>query len=466
MAVCWVWDVKGRLDHSIDYATNPEKTTNKLEITDDEYQGLRDVMDYASKSKKTTAADTQRYVDGVNCNFATARSEMVITKKQFADESEIIAFHAFQSFAPNEVDEKTAHEIGVKLAEKMWGERFQVVVATHLNTNCLHNHFVINSTSFVDGKRYYDNKANLKKFRDLSDGFCKEYGLSIIENADSYKTHSYLYRADKSGMPTRYNLAKEAIDEAISHSYKKDDFFKQLSKMGYSFDFRDSRKYATIKPKEYAKSIRIHQLGSEYTKERIFERIKGNSLSAKYQVIQPAIKSNNYRNITRHSMLIAKNKGGLGGLYLHYCYKLGILPKGTTRNNARLHYLLKEDLMKLDKISAQAKLLYSHHIDTMGELSLYKELIKSQAEELKKERQKLWNETRKITSPEQLSGVKKKISECSKRIKQIRVDVNLCDDIESRSPTIVMNLEQVEKDEKIQSQRKEKQKDEQWRRRS
>ena len=54
-----------------------------------------------------------------------------------------------------EVTPEIAHEIGVKLANEMCGDRFQIDASTHLNTEHLHNHFVINSVSFKDGKKYY-----------------------------------------------------------------------------------------------------------------------------------------------------------------------------------------------------------------------------------------------------------------------------------------------------------------------
>ena len=266
-------------------------------------------------------------------------------------------------------------------------------------------------------------------------------------------------------MPTRYNLAREALDEAVAHSYTQEDFFKQLTEMGFKYDFRESRAYATIIPKEYNKSIRIHKLGSEYSKERIFERIKENSMSARQKIIQPPTEPTGYRRVTPRGIQTAKKKGGLRGLYLHYCYKLGILPKGTKRNNARLHYLLKDDLMKLDKISAQVKLLYSRRIDTVEGLSSFMESIKSESEVLKKQRQKLWNETRGITDPDRLDSIKTKISACSSQLKEIRKELALCEDIATRSPVIAKNLEQMEMDEQNISERKERKPDEQWRRR-
>ncbi|WP_178095770.1 relaxase/mobilization nuclease domain-containing protein, partial [Pseudomonas sp. Kh7] len=85
----------------------------------------------------------------LNCSVETAEEEMVLTKKRFNKTGGILGFHAFQSFKEGEVSPEIAHEIGVKLAEEMWGDRFEVVISTHLNTKHYHNHFVINSVSFL-----------------------------------------------------------------------------------------------------------------------------------------------------------------------------------------------------------------------------------------------------------------------------------------------------------------------------
>ena len=123
MAVCEIWDVCGRLDHPIDYAENPEKTINP-KYTETELQALVDVMEYATNQYKT---EKRYFVTGVNCDPACARDEMMIAKQQWNDESEIVCYHGFQSFKHGEVTPEVAHEVGVKLAEKMWGDRFQVV---------------------------------------------------------------------------------------------------------------------------------------------------------------------------------------------------------------------------------------------------------------------------------------------------------------------------------------------------
>ena len=76
MAVCEIWDVKGRLDHPIDYAKNPEKTVNP-KYTEADLQALGDVMKYATNGEKT---EKQFFVTGVNCDPATARDEMILSR--------------------------------------------------------------------------------------------------------------------------------------------------------------------------------------------------------------------------------------------------------------------------------------------------------------------------------------------------------------------------------------------------
>lgn len=123
------------MDHVIDYVNNAEKTEN-VKFSRQDLQGLRDVMDYMLQDYKT---EQQYYVTGLNCHPQTARQEMMVTKKQYQKEGGIIAYHGYQSFMPGEVTPQQAHEIGVKLAEELWGSRFEVIVATHLDKAHIHN---------------------------------------------------------------------------------------------------------------------------------------------------------------------------------------------------------------------------------------------------------------------------------------------------------------------------------------
>lgn len=458
MAVCEIWDVRGRLDHPIDYAENPDKTANP-KYTEADLQALGDVMKYATNGEKT---EKQFFVTGVNCDPATARQEIMIAKKHWSDQSEIVCYHGYQSFKQGEVTPEQAHEVGVKLAEKMWGERFQVIVATHLNTDCLHNHFVVNSVSFTDGKHYHDNKANLRLLRQRSDELCRAYSLSVIEKPSGRKKPYALYQAEKNGLPTRDNVARQAVDEAISKAFTLKDFDRLMAEMGYRCSFDPNRKYWTIIGKGWDRPKRLYKLGDDYTNERILERIRENSYAVKFASFnEPTKQLKVYR--LKGSISNAKKIGGLRGLYLHYCYKLGILPKGKKQNYARLHHLLKDDLMKMEAITRETRLLCRNHIETAEQLCSYKGSLETEMAGLLLKRKGLYAKNRRLTDSEEKAEVKAELSDISKRLRVIRREVRLCEGIAARSGVLKEKLQTIRADEN-QQKRKELMKNEHKRR--
>ena len=137
MATTAIWDVKDNLKRVLDYASNPNKT--KIQENSYHYNGLEQAISYTTNDLKT---EKQLYVTGLNCNLATAYKEMMITKKGFNKTDGILAYHAYQSFVAGEVDAETAHQIGIELAQAMWGDQFEVLVSTHIDKAHYHNHFV------------------------------------------------------------------------------------------------------------------------------------------------------------------------------------------------------------------------------------------------------------------------------------------------------------------------------------
>ena len=188
MATTSIWRVGGWLGKVVIYVENPDKTENpatyeKSDMEGRDAQGLTDVIEYAVQQQKTEKAVAndegtaimQRFVSGVNCSPSTARDEMIAVKKRFGKEDGTVAYHGYQSFAPGEADPQTAHEIGLKLAKKLWGKKYQVVVATHLDkSNHLHNHFVVNTVSFVDGIKYHRTEKDYYDMQRESDRLCRE----------------------------------------------------------------------------------------------------------------------------------------------------------------------------------------------------------------------------------------------------------------------------------------------------
>ena len=111
------------------------------------------------------------------------------------------------------------------------------------------------------GGRYHDCRDTYRILRQTSDEICKAHGLSVVEQPHNVKDPTYLHRADMAGMPTRHNLARQAIDEAISKSCTMREFEMHLRRLGYSTQFNPRRKYWTITPAGNTKPIRLARLG-------------------------------------------------------------------------------------------------------------------------------------------------------------------------------------------------------------
>jgi len=453
VAVTKLWPVTARLGAVLDYATNPEKTDKaKSGYSEADYQALRDVLAYAKDEEKT---EREFFCESINCNVASAREQFITTKERYAKSDGIQAYHGYLSFKEQDITPELAQKIGLEFAQKVWGERFEVVVTTHLNTKHLHCHFVINSVSFADGKRLHGEEKAWFKFHTVADEICRKHGLHVIENPERNPPSKHLTVKEKAGMLTRYNVVRTALDEAIAQSSNRKQLEYALKEMGYSFDFNDRHKYWTILPKGSKKPIRLYRLGEEYANDRLMERLRENQGKVLLRTFQrEAPKPRQYALITREQRI--RRVGGLKGRYLYYCYKLGYLPKYKKQSPAKVHYLLRDELMKLDELSAQTKLLCRHQIGTAQQLFSYRASVEEEIKALTANRTYLRNEIRRVELPdERLSAAKTEISEISEKLKSLRRELKLCDGIAERSGAIQEKLEKVIAEEEIM-QRKER----------
>lgn len=191
MATTGFWPVRGRLKEVIDYANNPDKTTAKKYLDEDLYAAIR----YVENDDKT---DQTMFVSGINSSKHNAYNEMIAVKRRFGERGKNIAYHGYQSFAEGEVTPEEAHEIGMETARQMWGAKYQVVVTTHLNTDNIHNHFVVNSVAFTDGRKFRNGVGDRLELRKISDAICRQQQKSVIETHKFYSNKKE-YWISKSG---------------------------------------------------------------------------------------------------------------------------------------------------------------------------------------------------------------------------------------------------------------------------
>lgn len=267
MATTRIWKVESNLSRVVDYAKDETKTENPAWNKTD-YQTMRDVMDYAMDDAKT---EKQFYVTALNCNADYAREQMQMTKRRYDKTDGILAWHGYQSFAEGEVDADTAHKIGVALAKELWPD-FEVIVATHLNTHCFHNHFVLNSVSFLHGRKFNACKESYKKMRAASDRLCREYGLSVITQHQAYYPKHYAeWQAEQNGQRTWRSAIREDVDRAVLVSMTWSAFLRALREQGY--EVKTGVKHIAVRPPGKERFVRLRSLGENYTEEAIRERI-------------------------------------------------------------------------------------------------------------------------------------------------------------------------------------------------
>lgn len=201
---------------------------------------IKRIINYVTQDKKTTAD----LITGKDCMRESCLEEMLYTKNLYNKNSGRQYIHIIQSFDPKDnLTPIQVHNAGLKLANTFNG--FQVLVATHIDKEHLHNHLVINSVSFENGYKIQISKKDLQYLKDYSDKICLEIGASVIPKKD--KTN-YIkrneYRVAERGNSWKFKLIN-AIDLSIAESTCREDFIKTMNKLGYQVNWTDTRKYIT-----------------------------------------------------------------------------------------------------------------------------------------------------------------------------------------------------------------------------
>lgn len=473
MAYTSIWRVRGWLGKSLIYIEDPEKTKNPQfynnGATERSRENLNDVIAYAVNHSMTSRfnEDTEllhQFVSGINCCSTTARTEMMAVKKKYGKEDGTIAYHGIQSFAPNEASPQLVHEIGLKLAQRLWGEEYQVVVATHLDKELhLHNHFIVNTVSFRGGRKYHRTKDDYREMRRVSDELCREYGLSIIDQSVPKKRMHYGdYRAAQQGKPYWSKILRDDLDEIIQQSMTERQFFDHLQKRGYIVKFIRGGEDISIRPPGKDRFMRpARQLGEDYTLGSIRRRILQQEQAKRFL---PEPKPRRRQVQLKGTFRKTRKYRGLRALYFHYCYLLGVFPRKRTQSRKRLHFLLREDLLKLEQITKEAQLLGTHRIDTAEQLSLYQSEVEERIHLLTEQRRELYRQQRTVdvkNDSEFAAEVKADIAKKTAELRQLRKELALCNNIAVRSGVIEERIRTIQEE-----QRKEEKQYEQCRRRS
>lgn len=431
MAVTSIWPIKGRVDKVINYARNPEKTHDKKSLL--KLHEIEGVIEYAADEMKT---ETRALVTCLNLSSEeNAAKEFMEVKHRYGKEDGRVCYHGYQSFKADEVDADTAHNIGVALARELWGDRFQVVIATHCNTGHYHNHFVINSVSDVDGLKFYNSPEDYRHMREVSDRLCREARISVIENPEGKKKNYGEWIAEKNGKPTVRDTIRADIDRAILASTTERDFISVMEEMGYKIETKTEtgapRQHPIVIPYGRKNHYRLDKLGEFYELESIKQRIQNN---IRKRVPFPEVVEDK-KAPYYHYKEKAQKATGLYALYLYYCYELHIIVHKPA-SIKKVSIFFREDVTKLDQYIAQTDFLGRTGITTTEELLSYKADKEALIKTLDNERKGLKNKQRQCARRNDEKGaaeIKAQVDVITSEMSAIRKEIKLCTAIAERS---------------------------------
>lgn len=238
---------------------------------------MRGCIRYCVQEKKTVDENGMQYVSGVNCLGQHAYEEFMATKNLYGKACGTYFYQYVQSFAPGEIRSyEEAHRIGLEFAGKSF-PGYEVLVATHLDAHDdsgvqrVHNHFIVNSVSFEDGRKIHFTPNTLQELRKISDDICRDHGLSVLppsERRNGQGIGTREYRATMRGEGWKFGLIND-IDTAMTQAGDRREFCDILASVGYSVTWTEERKYITFTCPN-GRKVRDNKLhDNKYTKENL-----------------------------------------------------------------------------------------------------------------------------------------------------------------------------------------------------
>ena len=374
---------------------------------------------------------------------------MMAVKRRFGKTGGTVAWHGFQSFVTGEVTPEEAFEIGKETARRLWGDKYQVVVTVHLNTDNLHCHFVVNPISFIDGSRFQNKIYNHRRLREVSDEVCRERGKNVLEHSKFYGGKSRgVYWAEKNGHTTHRDMLAKDVEYCLSVSYTRKTFYQQLRGLGYEID--ETR--MSIKGKGWERAVRLRGLG--FTPDVIDRKLnyhysQGWGFVRDVWNVNPPKKTKTVllSSIAHELGYQIDHSHDVAEIYVDLLFLIiieALRAVKEIKNAVIISVDLRHQVKDLQQLIYDHNFLREVDIHTLPQLDRYIENTKTQIQELERERSLLRNKIRRETDPEVLAGNRTHRSEITKNhIEPLRKNLKRAQKIKDKSP----NLYDLLKDE-------------------
>ena len=194
----------------------------------------RTVINYVCNKEKTT----DKLISGKDCMPESCEYEFAEVKKAFGKTDGRTYYHMIQSFSPDDrITPEQAHEVGLKMAELFEG--YQVLVVTHTNKAHTHNHLVINSVNFENGKKLTISNQKLEEIKNDSNSICLQNGWDVTEA-----------KTRRNRNPKWKQIIIEDALTAMAESYSMDEYISKLKELGIYVSYNPDYKYMTYSDAE------------------------------------------------------------------------------------------------------------------------------------------------------------------------------------------------------------------------
>lgn len=134
------------------------------------YSGIFNLVNYALTDKRTHKR--VRYYGGYNVDIDRADYQMVLVKKYYQKDNGREMRHFVVSFE-EDISPYNAWILGWQIAA-YFANRYQIVFGVHEDTDKLHIHFVLNTVSFVDGKKFSSGVQEISVLKSYVNGLYNE----------------------------------------------------------------------------------------------------------------------------------------------------------------------------------------------------------------------------------------------------------------------------------------------------
>ena len=135
---------------------------------------------------------------------------------------------------------------------------------------------------------------------------------------------------------------------------------------------------------------------------------------------------------------------GIYGLYLYYCYLLGVFPKKHPKQH--LPYSIRKEVYKLEQTSQQVRFMHGQNIVTKEDLDNFVINNSDELSELKGKRENLWKRYHRAKTEDKKNEILTEINDIQPKIKELYKYDKYCKEIIKRAEGIQNNLNNFDKD--------------------